>query len=168
MSPEGRWKVVVAQVPKIPWRSPPTSEPDGAVASTSANRDVTAPSSSARAESSSSGGSGAILDALLVEFEPSSGQWSSNQWLQRSEDHPASPPHRSTSGTQQPPRDSRPGAPPSQHVASPTRASRSDQPRILVAKTRPPQPRCRFHHRRRHPARLKPTALPALPRHGHL
>ena len=72
MSPEDKWKVVVAQAPNIPWRSPPTSEPDGAVASTSANRDVPALSTSIRAESSSTRESGSILDALLVEFEPSS------------------------------------------------------------------------------------------------
>ena len=107
MSPEDKWKVAVAQAPKIPRRSPPTSEPDGAVASTSANQAISAPPTGVRSDSSSTGESGAILDALLAEFEPSGVEreergWGEtlsheameelNQWLQKHGDHLIPPP----------------------------------------------------------------------------
>ena len=71
--PQDKWKVAVAQAPKIPRRSPPMSEPDGTVASTSANQVISAPTTGVRSDSSSTGKSRAILYALLTEFEPSGG-----------------------------------------------------------------------------------------------
>ena len=105
MVPEDKWKVAVAQAPKLPRGSPPTSEPDGVIASTSAIPDVPASANSSGMEKPTTGESGKILDALLADFEPSSeiergwGETLShqaveelNQWLQKSGDYLASLP----------------------------------------------------------------------------
>ena len=108
MVPEDKWKVAVAQASKIPRRSPPTSEPDRAISSTSATPDAPVSATSLHMEEPATGESGEILDALLAEFEPSNEMegeergWGEtlshqaveelNQWLQKSGDPSDSPP----------------------------------------------------------------------------
>ena len=105
MVPEDKWKVAVAQAPKIPRRSPPTSENDGATPDT---LDAPVSANSPRVEEPATGESGEILDTLLAEFKPLSkikGEergWVEtlghqaveelNQWLQKSGDHLDAPP----------------------------------------------------------------------------
>ena len=108
MAPEDKWKVAVAHAPKIPRRSPTTSEPDGAVASTSSAPDGPAPANCQAVVNPTTGESEEILESLLDEFEPSGEveggerKWGETlshqaveeltQWLQQSGDHSGSPP----------------------------------------------------------------------------
>ena len=62
----------MVQAPKIPRWWPLPYEPDGAIAFTSATPDAPVSSSSPHTKRPAPGESGAILDALLAEFEPSS------------------------------------------------------------------------------------------------
>ena len=82
MVPEDKWKVAVVQAPKIFRRSPPSSEPDGVIASTPAIPVVPAPANSPGMVKPTTGESGEILDALLADFEPSSGieGWGKSAW----------------------------------------------------------------------------------------
>ena len=118
MTPNDKWKVAAARAPKIPWRSPETGavpSPDQSIEPGRAQETAVAatpgeptPSTSAIRERPATGESGAVLDALLNEFEPSSNirgeerGWGEtlshkaveelHQWLIQSQDHPAAPP----------------------------------------------------------------------------